>query len=44
MFANADKVYAQLVGKHRLFDDVSYHLGMWQQPAGRIGRYIAECI
>jgi hypothetical protein len=23
MFANADEVYAQLVGKHRLFNDVS---------------------
>jgi hypothetical protein len=44
MFANADKVYAQPVGKHRLFNDIPYYLGMRQQLPGRIGRDVAECI
>src|ERR1700722_4620094 len=44
MFANADKVNAQLVGKYRLFNDVSYHLRMWQQLAVRVGRDVTECI
>jgi hypothetical protein len=44
MFANPDKVYAESVGKHRLFDDVSYHLGVRQEPAGRIGGDVPECI
>jgi hypothetical protein len=44
MLANANKVHAEAVGKHRLFNDISYHLGMRQQPTGRIGRDVAECI
>src|SRR5271165_407030 len=44
MFADADKVHTQTVGKHRLVDDIAYHLCVRQQRAAGTRRDIAERI
>ena len=44
MLAEADEGEADLVGQHRLFDDVAQHLGVGKGGAARVGGDVAEGI